>query len=45
VCLYEHQPREDLILDEATDIIIKDKKIVSWIVTTKNQLKKTQFGK
>lgn len=41
----EHQPKEALILDEVIDITIKDKKIVGWIVTTKKQLKKTQFGK
>jgi len=32
---YEHQLGEALILDETTDVIIKDKKIVGWIVTTK----------
>jgi hypothetical protein len=26
---YEHRPREALILDEAIDIIVKDKKITS----------------
>jgi hypothetical protein len=26
---YEHQPREDLILDETIDITIKDKKITN----------------
>ncbi len=37
---YEHQLGKALILDEAIDITIKDKKIASWIVTTKEQLVK-----
>jgi hypothetical protein len=44
VYFYEHQPRETLILDEATNIIIKDKKIVNWTVTAKEQLVKLNLG-
>ncbi len=44
VYFYEHQPREVLILDETTDISVKDKKIVNWIVTTKKQLVKLNLG-
>jgi hypothetical protein len=44
VYFYEHQPRKALILDEATDITVKNKKIVSWIVTTKEQLVKLNLG-
>jgi hypothetical protein len=29
VYFYEHQPRKDLMFDEAIDITIKDKKIAS----------------
>jgi len=32
---YKHEPRETLTFDEIVDITIKDKKIASWIVTTK----------
>jgi len=31
---YEHQLGEALILDEVPNIIVKDKKIVSWTMTT-----------
>jgi hypothetical protein len=41
---YEHQPREALILDEAIDIIIKDKKIISWTMTIEEQLVKLNLG-
>ncbi len=41
---YEHQLGEALILDEAIDIIVEDKKIASWIVTTKEQLAKLNLG-
>ncbi len=40
VYLYEHELGEALILDEATDIIVKDKKIVGWTMTTKEQFVK-----
>jgi hypothetical protein len=40
----EHQPGEALILDEATNIAIKDKKIVGWIVTVEEQLVKLNLG-
>jgi hypothetical protein len=41
---YEHQPREVLILDEATNNTIKDKNITSWIMTTEEQLVKFNLG-
>jgi len=44
VYFYEHQLGKDLILDEAVDITIKDKKIASWIVTTEEQLVKLNLG-
>jgi ABC-type antimicrobial peptide transport system ATPase subunit len=44
VYFYEHQPGEALILDEATDIIIKDKKITSWTMTVEEQLVKLNLG-
>jgi hypothetical protein len=44
VYFYEHQLGETLILDEATDIIVKDKKIVGWIVIFKEQLVKLNLG-
>jgi len=40
ICFYKHQPREVLILDETTDVTIKDKKIVGWTVAIKEQLMK-----
>ncbi len=44
VYFYEHQLGETLILDKATNIIIKDKKIVTWTMTTKEQLVKLNLG-
>jgi hypothetical protein len=41
---YEHQPWEALILDEVVNITIKDKKIVGWTMTTKEQLVKLNLG-
>ncbi len=41
---YEHQPREALILDESIDIIVKDKKIASCIMTIEEQLVKLNLG-
>jgi len=32
---YKHEPKETLIFDEIVDITIKNKKIASWIVITK----------
>ncbi len=34
VYFYKHQPGEVLILDEVANVIVKDKKIARWIVTT-----------
>jgi hypothetical protein len=31
IYFYQHQPRKVLVLDEATDVTIKDEKIVGWI--------------
>ncbi len=39
VYFYEHQLGKALILDEASHITIKDKKIVSWIVIAKKLVK------
>jgi hypothetical protein len=33
VYFYKHQPKEVLILNEAVDVTIKDKKIIGWKVT------------
>jgi hypothetical protein len=41
---YEHQLGEVLILDEATNNTIKDKKITGWIVTTEEKLVKFNLG-
>jgi hypothetical protein len=41
---YEHQLGEALILDEAIDIIVKDKKTTSWIVIAEEQLVKFNLG-
>ncbi len=32
---YKHQLGKKIILDEATDVIVKNKKITRWTVTTK----------
>jgi hypothetical protein len=32
IYFYKHQPREVLILDEITNVTVKDKKIIGWIV-------------
>jgi hypothetical protein len=44
VYFYEHQSREALILDEAIDIIVKDKKIVGWTMTIEEKLVKFNLG-
>ncbi len=44
VYFYKHQLGEVLILDEAADVIVKDKKITRWTVTTKEQLMKLNLG-
>lgn len=44
VTFYEHQLGEVLILDEAVDILVKDKKITSQTITTKKQLAKLNLG-
>jgi len=44
VYFYEHQPTEALILDEVTDITIKDKKNVGWTVIVKEQFEKLNLG-
>jgi hypothetical protein len=36
---YEHQLGKTLILDEATNISVKDKNIVGWIVTIEELVK------
>ncbi len=41
---FEHQLGEALILDEVVNITIKDKKIVGWIVITKEHLKTFNLG-
>jgi hypothetical protein len=40
VYFYKHQLGFFLILDEVVDVIVKDKKIARWIVTTEEQLMK-----
>jgi len=40
VYFFEHQLGEALILDEVVNITIKDKKLVRWIIITKEELKK-----
>ncbi len=44
IYFYQHQLGEVLILDEATDVTIKDKKITRWIVIFEEQLKKLNLG-
>jgi hypothetical protein len=44
VYFYEHQLEETLILDEVANIIIRNKKIISWTVTIKEQLVKLNLG-
>ncbi len=44
IYFYQHQLGEVLILDEATDVTIKDKKIIRWIVIAEEQLKKLNLG-
>ncbi len=39
IYFYKHQLGEVLILDEAVDVIIKDKKIIGWTVIVEEQLK------
>ncbi len=41
---YKHELGETLIFDEATNIIIKDQKIVGWSIITKEQLVKLNLG-
>ncbi len=45
VYFYEHQLGKALILDNASHITIKDKKITSWIVIANKQLVKPNLGR
>jgi hypothetical protein len=38
VYFYEHQPSKALILNEAINIIVKDKNIVGWTMIDEEQL-------
>ncbi len=40
ICFYKHQPEEVLILDETTNVTVKDKKITMWTITAKEKLMK-----
>jgi hypothetical protein len=40
VYFYKHQPKEVLILDETTNVTIKDKKITRWTIIVEEQLMK-----
>ncbi len=44
IYFYQHQSRKVLILDEVANMIIKDKKIVGWMVTVEEQIKKLNLG-
>jgi hypothetical protein len=44
IYFYQHQYKKVLILDEVANMIIKDKKIVGWMVTIEEQIKKLNLG-
>jgi len=44
IYFYQHQSRKVLILDEVANMIFKDKKIVGWMVTVEEQIKKLNLG-
>jgi hypothetical protein len=41
---YQHEPREILILDESTNIMIKNKKITRWTLIINEKLSKFNLG-
>ncbi len=44
IYFYKHQLGEVLILDEAADVTIKDKKVTRWTIIVEEQLKKLNLG-
>ncbi len=44
IYFYKHQPEKVLILYKATYVIVKDKKITGWTITTEEKLMKLNLG-